>query len=51
MKTYQTYKVYVTDAYGSERLGTTVDAKSVEHARQIAKGQGIKKISSVELAS
>lgn len=37
MKTESTYKIYVTDTDGSERLGATVTAKSVKHARFIAK--------------
>lgn len=45
------YKVYITDADGSERLGGTVTAKSVAHAWVLAKLFNIKNISSVELQS
>lgn len=42
------YKVYVFDADGSERIGTTVIAKSTGHAYSLARKQGITKISDVE---
>lgn len=44
------YVIYVKDADGSERKGGTVDAKNEGHAKQIAKRQGIKNITSVELS-
>lgn len=43
-----TYKVYVTDTDGSERLGTVVVASTKEAAIRIAKVRGCKNISSVE---
>lgn len=42
MRQLKTYKVYITDTDGSERLGGTIDAKS------IAAQRGLKNISSVE---
>jgi hypothetical protein len=45
------YKVYITDADGSERLGCTVFADSVRQAKSIARNYHITpgvKISSVE---
>ncbi len=47
-KTSKEFKVYIEDADGSERLGTTVYAKSAGHARVLAKARGLKKITSVE---
>jgi hypothetical protein len=47
-KAYQEFKVYIEDTDGSERLGTTVCAKSAGHARVLAKARGLKKIRSIE---
>ena len=49
MKQSYTYKVYITDTDGSERLGGKFVAKSVGHAREIAKKLGCKNIASIEL--
>lgn len=43
------FKVYITDTDGSERLGTTVFAKSKGHALSIARKRGLRKITSVEI--
>jgi len=43
-----TYKIYITDTDGSERLGCTVTACSKEAAIRMAKAKGLKNISSVE---
>ena len=48
-KPYQSYKVYIEDTDGSERLGCTVDAKSKDHAKVLARQQGLKKILSAEV--
>lgn len=48
MRQLKTYKVYITDTDGSERLGGTIDAKSIGHAKSIAAQRGLKNISSVE---
>ena len=48
MKQEHTYKVYIVDTDGSERLGATVTAKSEGHARELAKKQGCRKICAVE---
>lgn len=44
MKASAIYRVYITDTDGSERLGCTVSAKSVGHAKVLAKAQGLKNI-------
>ena len=43
------YKVYIQDTDGSERLGSTITANSKAQARKIAKKQGLKNITSIEL--
>lgn len=48
-KQEQTYKVYIQDTDGSERLGGTFVAKSPAHTRELAKKQGVKNITSIEL--
>ena len=48
-KKQQEYKVYIQDTDGSERLGSTITAKSLGHARELAKQQGLKNITSIEL--